>query len=45
VVKPTITKGFDYRAMAWTDQIAETAVIPAPPLVPIAPQETLTPAA
>jgi hypothetical protein len=45
VVKPTILKGFDYRTMAWTDQIPAAAEIPAPPLVPAAQEETLTPAA
>jgi hypothetical protein len=45
VVKPTILKGFDYRAMAWTDQVPASEEIPAPPLVPAAQEETLTPAA
>jgi hypothetical protein len=45
VVKPTIAKGFDYRIMAWADQVSAAAVIPAPPLAPAAPEETLTPAA
>jgi hypothetical protein len=45
VVKPTIAKGFDYRIMAWADQVSAAAVIPAPPLAPAASEETLTPAA
>jgi hypothetical protein len=45
VVKPTIAKGFDYRVMAWADQASAAAVIPAPPLAPATPEETLTPAA
>ena len=45
VVKPTILKGFDYHAMAWTDQIPAAAEIPAPPLVPAAQDETLSPVA
>jgi hypothetical protein len=44
VVKPTILKGFDYRVMAWTDQVPAAAEIPAPPLVPAA-QDELSPVA
>ena len=44
VVKPTILKGFDYRSMAWTDQVPAAAEIPAPPLVPATQEDTLTPA-
>ena len=44
VVKPTILKGFDYRTMAWNDQVPAAAEIPAPPLVPAA-QDELSPAA
>ena len=40
VVKPTITRGFDYRTMSWTD----LAPAEAPPLAPAAPDERLTPA-
>ena len=45
VVKPTLLKGFDYRAMAWTDQAAPAPDVVAPPLAPAVPEETLTPAA
>jgi hypothetical protein len=42
VVKPTITRGFDYRAMAWAD----LAHADAPPIAPVAgANETLTPVA
>jgi hypothetical protein len=41
VVKPTILKGFDYHAMAWTDQVSTAAVIPAPPLAPAVQDETI----
>jgi hypothetical protein len=39
VVKPTILKGFDYRSMSWTDQ----PTMPAPPLAPAEPEQTLSP--
>ena len=42
VVKPTITRGFDYRAMSWTDLPHADA----PPVAPVADaNETLTPVA
>jgi hypothetical protein len=45
VVKPTILKGFDYRAMAWTDQTPAAVEIPAPSLAPAQEEGTLSPAA
>jgi hypothetical protein len=40
VVKPTIARGFDYRAMAWAD----LATADAPPIAPAESDESLTPA-
>jgi hypothetical protein len=45
VVKPTILKGFDYRAMAWIDQVLAAAEVAAPPVVPAQQEETLSPVA
>jgi hypothetical protein len=43
VVKPTVAKGFDYKAMAWADRPADAPAIPAPDLVPEQ-NDTLSPA-
>jgi hypothetical protein len=39
VVKPTVEKGFDYKALTWADRAADLtpAIVAAPPLAPAAP--------